>query len=365
MLIFEANYQVLRFCFMHTEEKAATIIQRSFRLWKNRNFLKINRDITEESLQFFLNNESYAIFKNLKGTAEPKIPSYNNNYINKIKAAEWINAHPPELQDMAQIAIGHTRYIHFDKFIINLQKTIIEFNKKILELASDKQDYLLLVSPRGKSNIWIVSLALRFLSHAPKEIIRVSSYLDKEPSLDLKRALKRYPNAKMALYLDDAIYSGTQISEELSNVAYHVSQSNDELYQLLKSREFIFYIGAPYIFRNTDTYLRIHNISVKKIKNANLGLSKDLYEGICILPHVPMLPLEMQITNPEKFSILQNVKSKMNHSHLKKPWLFFDHKVADRFSVSPAISNGTCLDKENDETGEKIPFVSQTKFSYR
>lgn len=346
------------------------LLQRAFRLkqYKKRQ-LPFKRIFTEDSLKAFLGETLYQQCKKLGVFINPPVPTEDNS-INPQLALDWVAANPLELQPLARIVLKHINRVSFNKFQQRLRHTVNEFNAKLMQLPEDSRDYFIIISTRGHSNTWVLSLALQSFIKAPVSIIRTYAY-DQDASKTLKSDLQQYPHARTALYLDDAIYSGRQISEELGHLLFHPADESSTLYEMLDNRKFTFYVGASYIHYNQDTYKNIKKIAVSKpakdIQRLLHGRSTyvEAYERVSILPHVPMLPITMKLKSAEERDELKR-NSHFDQVRLlqKRPLTFFAHKMADSFSIPALMPHGLPLDARNGISDRSIHFIPDIRPVY-
>ena len=331
-----------------TPEKAAVSIQRAFRGSKQR--APISRQCDDLMLREFLGEGLFAQASALNVVSNPAIPTKPFE-IDPIKLQDWVDTHNENVRPIASLATKYIKHISFNKFLHRLQITIHAFNKKLAELPKSNQDYFVILGQAGEkgSNSWILSLALRFLLRAPFAIIPAHRKNRSETTNTiLKERLKSNQNVKSILYLDDAYYSGTQVFETLAVVfsdqyeALRCGNEESELLTILKEQDVTLYLGAPYITAQQSTY--------HLLKTAGLRFSEsNLIKPIKILPHIPMLSFFDSLLKKEEQALYNQHKAHIQYRfeevNQKKGVTFFDHKIADQFSVPVWMREGYHLDQ--------------------
>ena len=174
------------------------------------------------------------------------------------------------------------------------------------------------------SNLWVTMHALPYLKYPPKDI----ALIDCGSSIN---TLNNITTIKYVMF-DDASYSGSQISEIIEGM------SNEET---LKNPHLI----VPFM---TDA-------SCAKIRKAT--------EGNCwIAEHKKMASLQHIFTKKEELKIIVDAHKGYPDGFANNLTLtYFDHKVADAFSLSPLISRGYKID--DNKTG--ISFIENPDTPYK
>ena len=297
------------------EEEAETS---RFLLFNEQFKRKSIRHTPEEISQFVTLNSSFQIKSN---PSSPRLP----NKMSAEHAKRWVESHPQDLQSLAQKLIDNIKHVDFATF-----KSQLATCAQSLKLPP--KYILVMPEETDKSNAWVFSHALPYLSHLPFKVLKPSEIAD----FIQERDDKRYD----LLFVDDAAFSGTQTKELLVDQAF-MSFNNDQ--------EVNIHYLIPFMTKRARELLMRHN-------EAMFG-SYKVIEGISSV-----------FTNEEK-EILQhyNVNStdKDVKHHLNWPELtltYFEHKIADWKSAFPGIMReGRTINDIN----ARLPFIPITIEPYK
>lgn len=135
-------------------------------------------------------------------------PTAESNPIDRIKANKWIIRHPKEYRGFAKKIIDHIQHISFKKFMKVLKASVDSFNFYLKGLKDDQQEFVIVV-PNKRSNLWVTELAMKSFQKRPVDIIMMD---------DLSQFLKDHPQVNQVATLDDAAYSGHQLSGYLGDI---------------------------------------------------------------------------------------------------------------------------------------------------
>lgn len=281
---------------------AAIKIQRAFRRYRSKN------------KSFLRRYEPYSFPLNMN----PPIPQ--SNAIDKKKAEAWINAHEKGLRKTARKIIQNIRHISFQKFNQKLESSVKSFNDYLDGLPEDQQKFVIII-PSEKihsSNKWVTDLALPYFKKPPEDVI-LSDQLD-----DFKN---RHPEVKRFVMLDDAVYSGQQLSGLADSLGNNLR-----------------YIIAPYmtdhgsqLLTNNHTWLSQH----EKMLTA-WGLYKLKY-----------------FSEQEMKELATMLKSIREDGSPSRTFTYFDHRIADSVSTYHGILSGSL------PSGSHIRFIRETTSPYK
>ncbi len=131
-----------------------------------------------------------------------------SNRISAAHAEHWINSHPSALRPLAQKIIDNIIHIDFEMFKSQLAECA-----KSLKLP---RDYILVLpEEEDKSNPWVFSHALPYLSHLPFKVLKPS---------EIPAFLENQEEGRFdLLFVDDAAFSGTQTKCLVDTAASHFS----------------------------------------------------------------------------------------------------------------------------------------------
>ena len=347
-----------------TEEQASLVMQRKWRLFKYRAEKHNKRNLDQESFETFFSAPSLLQDATEYGVVVDPASPIADNSIDKIKANQWVQSHPEAMQEIAKLTLKHIKQVSFKQFLQRLSVTVHAFNDRLMQLPKKNQQYVIILGQagQGRSNSWVLSLALQFLVKSPVAII--PAHRQEHESIGAGRlisTLKHDPNLKTALYLDDGIYSGIQFNETLEQLLLKSvsDERREEFNQLIIERPLTLYVGVPYITRADRTYNNIRNLCVFEPENKRRVPIK-----VSILPHEPMLPLEQKITSKKDREEFQKNRKEIRDPGVdEKGTTYFQHRVADPFSL-PTFFRGVRLDDPYELNSEAAPFIPKTNKPY-
>lgn len=283
-----------------------------------------SESLSEDKLRKFCEKpEAYEL------VIDPSYPQFDNS-INQECAQKWIESHSAELQPLATKIIDNIHYIKFESFKEQLKICVEDFNKKLH--SYEYQEYVLVLHEKeGKSNPWVFSHALRFLTKLPMDIVRINEL---EDYFDIYQ-----DDAHInLLFVDDASYSGTQMKFDLdlANLA-----AKDRMIQV--------HCLIPFMTKRAYELLRAHNEA--------------------FLSSFQIIPTVKRLFNKDEKEILEN--NNVNSSdpgvirYINWPEItltYFQHKIADWKSTLTAIlKDGRTI----HDYRIKIPFIPWTIEPYK
>jgi GGDEF domain-containing protein/prophage maintenance system killer protein len=252
---------------------------------------------------------------------------------NQASLSQWVNAHRVISVDglafmAAQFVQKHISYIDFARFKNALQNAVSE-----LFASLQQKPYVLISLPaegEQKSDYWVQQLAFNNGENLPQGVVSADGII---------AWLKVHPEVKDIVYMDDASYSGSQVSVRLQTTLsdafqycpdcrFHVvipffTNAARERIQSSYKTQVVFY-GQEEIptldellvseYENTDTYQGLK----EQIIN-HLGYDRNTYDGLTLT--------------------------------------YFQHKMPDGYSVLQVLSDGALLASGNGSTQQSIPFI--------
>ncbi len=233
---------------------------------------------------------------------------------NKREVEGWVSAHEklhPKLGRLARIYVDNINYISFEEFLAELKVVMSDFNKK-----SQGQPYVLWIPKQtipsgGCSDLWVAGLALE---HAglrwPENILKTKSVVD---------YLLAHPEIKTVLALDDCLYSGNHIGEELSWLWLNFNQSSE---WKKRTETLRLYLGIPFQTKKGKSKFE-HYIPL--FSKLNVILLQLPYHHIYTIGE--MLDKDMQ-DFAKKMRLLASVERTLT---------YFDHVMPDRLSTDPVL----------------------------
>lgn len=244
-----------------------------------------------------------------------------SHYMNDIRKNEFINlSHEPIRNQMKKI-LDNTYHISYSKFkeeLINrFNKILKDVNNHIIYVYIDNycDDYL------EKSNYWIYQLLNNYLLNTDYKI-----------SINIIHNLssKQLKDDDTILLIDDCIYSGEQMKHIINDM------SNEHNYK------FNFYILVPYA----------SNHGIEKIRNTinNSHLSKFCKFEICDYIEVKTVNDILTVDEIKDIEYIYVNNISLNNLSL----IYFDHKLADHYSVPTLIYSGLVPNEYNKNLLYKI-----------
>lgn len=284
-------------------EKAAITIQRAV------------RQLQAKEIHYppHLGSYSYPLNPN------PPVPLTSNAILQE-KANAWIEAHEESLQNTARKFIQNIRHISFSQFTDRLRRAVESFNRRLTGLPEEQRKFVIVI-PQHKvhsSNKWTTELALPFFKKPPEDIILSSQ---------LNAFLVQNPQVKQVVLVDDAVYSGKQMSSYLQEyrkigIQYHV---------------IVPYTTSPGLRRiaGEQTWISDHEMIFCMEDLCNMGLFSE-----------------------EEQQVLKNAIDEDDRQYFQSRSLtYFDHKIADGVSTYNNILSYGCLLQRYKLA---IPFIPET-----
>lgn len=296
---------------MNTMASSKTLIM-------SKTFSRTNSKPTEKQIEEFVTqNLIYGI------TFQPTIPGLDNS-LSEPHAQHWIKSHPQQLQSLTKKIIENIKHVNFSIF-----------KSQLIACASSlklPREYVLVLPEEvDKSNPWVFSHALPYLSHLPMKVLTPSEIAGFVNALEDKQY--------NFLFVDDAAFSGAQTKFSVDTVDSQFTGAH---------KPHIHYL-IPFMTKRAHELLKRHN-------EAQFGDFQTI-EGI-----------EKVFTDSEK-QILQdnnvnstdpNVKHHLNWSELTLT--YFEHKIADWKSTFTGIMRqGRTINDMN----AKLPFIPLTIEPYK
>ena len=228
--------------------------------------------------------------------------------LNKKQVEKYINACDLETRPILRKIFDNTSHISYENFIQQL-------NKNLKKLATLTKELFIYVSMgySDKSNYWIY--------------LYIRDYFEKNyPShnLELIQNLKNNKNGDFIILVDDCIYSGSQMGEQIIE---EISNPNN--------LQLNFYLLCPYITKKGLDF-------VKKCFNDNNFLIDNKCQLIDNNNFIYPTLIDDVLTN-EDFEILNKYLKDVKGTFL----IYFDHKLADPYSTITYIYSGFVLNKKN------------------
>jgi len=251
------------------------------------------------------------------------------------KAQDWIDAQPtPELKRLAEFVIKNITYVDQGKFEKALSYSIAQFNSEC------KQDFVVSIlgptmNEQGgsvKSGGWTLQIAMENGLLSPAGIadgpIGSVGGDTSQASVDATtKWLLQHKEINDIVYIDDAAFSGDQVSDWATRFAIQVSEEGD-----LLERGLTIYFIIPFMTTRAEKQIRD---SVSKLsEHFNLNITATIYCSERILSVEEMSTVDAK----ERKDLLETLYKTYGSNSRYKTLFYFQHKVPDFKSVVSAVS---------------------------
>ncbi len=232
----------------------------------------------------------------------------------------FISKADPNVQDICRKIINNTQHISFEKFIMNFNKII---NELLLFINKDRPIFILIDNDMGedhtfKSNYWLYNYVSSYIQFKTNNNCEIKLIFNTENKL--------LQNEDTIIFIDDCIYSGSQMSDTISRM-----ENNNKL-------KLTYYILVPYISNKGFDLI---------VKEFNELENRNKYCELKIPTNYNNLILINNILNKDELLILEQYyfkKTSINNSYL----IYFDHKLADTYSTITHFYLGIVPNKYNN-----------------
>lgn len=272
------------------------------------NELVLNAQVSNPSvLMYYDYSKSEMVRKTTTVCDDPAIPS-DDPKVDKQKLQQWIDGHKGKYRTIAQKLANNIQYFSFEKFYQLFIDTVNILNKVYEENGIQGNEVVIAVPSLlgDKSNSWMTSLLLKHIHFKPYALVECND------SSFLSEYLKKHSHIKRVVLVDDAAYSGVDLSMYLAVI--------NESINLAKVKADL-NVVVPFI--------------------SNTAKNKFLNEFSChlfysqIMPTIDELP---ELTSEEKtlLDYTCNISGYTGGSKIKinrMTLCYFAHKLADSYSV--------------------------------
>jgi hypothetical protein len=283
-------------------------------------------------------------FKEIYDILKDYLIPFQKAEINEDKLKEYVELYQDENKQFIKNVLNSIIHIPFDKFLKDSIEMIDKFNKHI----EKNKKYVFVIGVNNdvgasnidfniyKSNLWMFMLMYEHLKIKPYDIL-----------LNLRIGIQLYGDEYEFLIVDDCIYSGTQIVDQ---VLYE--NSSESLYKFTDS----------FVVKSEMTKPMFKPVQIKNI-NINLVVPYLSIIGNNKLCDVGLLT-SLNIIKYNKY-IVNSFKNVLNVDDLIKLFefyrsfgynldtnnlipIFFDHKISDSLStIELVLIKGQVLDNKN------------------
>ncbi|MFC1623747.1 glycoside hydrolase family 15 protein [Candidatus Omnitrophota bacterium] len=258
-----------------------------------------------------------------------------DNSIDPEKAEEWITAHPPKLQELARFIIDHITYINQEEFEAALEKSVEKFNdnnkgrpyivvlrRKLLEPEGREEDPESEPTHLEKSNAWVDELAREKGLPPAEEVLYVSK--DEEIQENIGEFIEEGYDI---VIIDDVAYSPQgQLYVMIDKVLSKMEKEGI-------TEEVNLHIIIPFITREAEATIKVgfsenKNVHIQLYKQQNIDTIIDIFNAAI-----------QEDRDKEKLYFLM---SEIYREHFinNKTLSYFQHKIADRWSIVAEILHG-------------------------
>lgn len=133
----------------------------------------------------------------------------------KSEVDKWVNAHHEYYRPALSALAEKIQRVTHSQFSHHLGLAVKNFNEQ-LEAVEDKR-YAVLVQ-RNKSNQWVTELALKYLQHQPTQSLPLGEKQARDYCSYIDRIGRSGEVIKRIVLIDDASYSGTQLTEHVKAI---------------------------------------------------------------------------------------------------------------------------------------------------
>lgn len=293
--------------------------------------------------------------------------------INPKKLLKWVNMQPTELlQELAGDIAKKIRHIPYDEFVETLSDVIHEIRTEYIPKLrqTGTVPIPLLVIPGDsqivKSYLWMLMLANTKISDKISEWIHGIVFNFRDVMQVCEQVGKEHSDfTPVLIFLDDAIYSGNQLSEFIEQVFSDISGFGN-----IKAVEYV--VASPYITRHGMSAVRE---SFKEVSKQHVGLVQTK-------PRIffPAASITMDIIDRDDIKLIYENAAPFERFVLTKYFpadapdaipepedylprditaTYFDHKMPDSLSsISRILIFGEVwTDEQNWDTVKSVNFI--------
>jgi hypothetical protein len=254
------------------------------------------------------------------------------------RSEKLIAAHTPEMQPLVRTLVDNTRHVSFPEFVDTLQNAISDFNRKVTEPYVIYTDNF---GP-GKSIPWVMDIAGAVGLRRPDST---------QSSATIREYLQGHSEIRDIAIIDDATYSGEQVSGMVATLNSWIDHDPE-----LAHRGMNIHIVIP--FATDQAIEKIQNkinpessVSVDFSKHSRIETIGDIFSRLGL-----------------KGTELEKQLKEVYGEDGKRTLTYFDHKVADSWSVMNvhgySFMDGPVVGKNGDVL-KTIPFIPPIAEPYK
>lgn len=315
-----------------------------------------NKNLFSQHFKKDLRQKRLDDFKQLYNILKDYLVPFQKAEINEEKLNEYVNLYKDENKQFIKNVLNSIIHIPFDKFLKDSIEMIEKFNKYI----EKKKKYVFVIGVNNdvgasnldfniyKSNLWMFMLMYEHLKVKPYDIL-----------LNLRIGIQLYGDEYDFLIVDDCIYSGTQIVDQVlyenaSEALYKFSDSFVVKSEMLKP------MFKPVQMKNININLVVPYLSlIGNNKLCDVGLLTSLniikYNKYIVNPFRNVLNID---DLNKLYDFYRSFDFNLNTDNLIP--IFFDHKISDALStIELVLIKGQVLD---DKTKRKV-FIDACEYN--
>jgi len=262
--------------------------------------------------------------------------------LNKKQCDKFINASDKEVREICKKIIKNTLHVDFFTFILQLNIIINDFLKFYINESNKRPIFLYSYNDeKSKSNFWVLHYVIKYIKKNSKfEIVLVDKSL-------INSNLQK---DDIIIFVDDCIYLGEQMDTTLKSL----QRINDK---------YKFFIMVPYI--SYEAKVRLEELFISKSID-NIGSKRTRKEEkIMFSDNIIEIPCINKFLNHKESELLEkyyNVGEEVFINAKNTYLVYFDHKLADMYSVPTIIYLGVVPNKKNSDFLSSVEDDNLDKF---
>ncbi|MFC2062011.1 phospholipase D-like domain-containing protein, partial [Elusimicrobiota bacterium] len=248
-----------------------------------------------------------------------------DNPVDEQKSKEWEDAHEDKyFKEAAGILKNGVRYIDQEEFEDGLDETVTDLRSAIMGVKKEKP-YVILKYHDEDSSDWTYELAIEKGMPPAADII----YVNKDKDIERLKKLIAKKGINNLVIMDDAGFSGLNITEEYIN---------NKMHSIAGMAEFNLHIAIPFMTKTAENNI---NNGLQQIDGINLNICK--HESIETIEDI----VRRQRPGTDADKILATLDHMYGESYeydsnynSSLALTYFQHKIADGWSVHKDVFLG-------------------------
>lgn len=314
-----------------------------------------------------ISNSDYHIPLN-PSPPEPKSPEIDawleeTESVVTSQVEKWVGAHHEYYQPALEALAEKIQRVTYSTFSHHLGLAVNDFNKQ-LETVEDKR-YVVLVQG-NKSNQWVTELALKYLEHQPTDSLSLGEKQARDYCGYLDRVGESGEVIKRIVLIDDASYSGTQLTEHAKAIF--------EKFKSLGLATPTVHVIVPFATQYAVNRLENLSSSVAQEEEA----PSEIQEGVASseakeAEPTPKVEGKLKLSLSAKIASVAKMLTEDHVSRLSELYnwsedkiesrgrglIYFDHKVPNGMSFVEALGTGSVYPGRE---GHEVRKITKEKF---